>query len=216
MVQFTHMLEHIQTILETLVQSDLVLVSALTVWFIVFMSGENGAIFILALAFSGYIDPSLAVVFIFLGSLTADMFWYLITISTLRPWIEKRFRKSTEVQAKSHASLFSFARAHPYTVLILIKFLVGLRLLLTIYIASRTDIPFRRYFICNVIANTLFVGTLYSLSWLISIGVGGVLDIKNNLFHLLTVLAIITIGTQVLIRLLQKPIERLLSRRRIS
>ena len=210
------MLEHAHTILETLVQSDLVLVSALTIWFLVFLSGENGAIFILALTLSGYIDSSLAVVFIFLGSLTADMFWYLVTISTLRPWIEKRFHKSTEVQAKSHASLFSLARTHPYTVLILIKFLVGLRLLLTVYIASRTDIPFRRYFICNVIANVLFVGTLYGLSWLISIGVGGVLDIKNNLFHLLTVLAVITIGTQILIRLLQKPIEQFLSQRKSS
>ncbi len=208
------MIEAFYTLLQTHIQSDLVLVSAFTIWLITFLSGENGAIFILAVALNHFIDLPLAIVFIFLGSLSADMFWYLVTISTLRPWIQKRFQQKTQTEAQSHASLFSLAKNHPYTVLILIKFLVGLRLVLTIYIASRTDIPFRRYFICNVIANILFVGALYGLSWLISMGVGGVLDVKNNLFHLITIVLVITVGTQLIIRSLQRPLERLLARKK--
>lgn len=206
------MIESITSVFGVWMESDAVLVGALASWLITFLLGEAGGIFALTYALNGALDVPVTLVFVFLGSLSADMFWYAVTVSTLRPQIERRFRKkSTSEQRSFLRSILRYADTHPYTILLLIKFLLGMRLILTIFIATRRDIPFQKYLVCNIIANILFVTTLYGIAVLLHASVGDMLDLRNNIFHIVALVIIIAAGSQALFRIGERFIVRLLS-----
>jgi membrane protein DedA with SNARE-associated domain len=207
------MIETLYTTFITWIESDVVLLGACAAWLAAFFTGEGGGILVLAYALEGTIDTSVALVFIFLGSLSADMFWYLVTASTLRPWFEKYFKKASVKEPKKVSlPVLEYAKRHPYSVLLLIKFLVGLRLVLTIYIAARKDIPFGKYFVCNIIANILFVAALYGIALSVHATLGNTLDIKNNISHAITLVVIVVVGSQIVLRIGERVIARYLAR----
>ncbi len=203
------------SLLSAWITSDATLLGALAAWLATFSLGEAGGIFILTYALSDTIDLNVALVFVFLGSFSADMFWYGVTVSALRPWFEKRFKKrQKDTDAALTIPMINYAKKHPYIVLLLIKFLMGLRLILTITIASRRDISFSTYLLCNIVANILFVGALYSISSFVHESVGDALDLKNNIFHLLTLIVIIGVGSQILFRFSERFVTQYITRNR--
>ncbi len=195
------MLDTFLTFLNSLLQSDTTIISAFAVWLSTFSLGENGALIAFTLSLQGFIDPSIALCFVFLGSLSADMFWYVMTTSAIRPWYERRF--GTSKTAKEAAGPFlSLAEKHPYGVLVIIKFLVGIRLFLTIYILTKKHIRLSAYLLCNILANILFTSAVYLLAFSFYKGAEQVLTTEHTITTVITMLCIVGIGGNLLIRLI--------------
>ena len=186
--------------INTLLQSDLVLVSAFAVWLSTFSLGENGALVAFTLSLQGFIDPFIALFFVFLGSLSADMFWYIMTTSAIRPWYERTFKKPKASESTAGPFL-RIAEKHPYGVLIIIKFLVGIRLFLTIYILTKNRISLSAYLICNTFANILFTGAVYLLAFAFFKGAEQVLTTEHTITTIITMVLVVGIGGNLLIRL---------------
>ncbi len=199
------------TFLSSAIQSDLVVVSAVTVWFTTFLFGENSAFVIFTLSFEGYLDPFLAIVFVFLGSLSADLFWYGATVGAIRPWYERRTKKLFNKNAENKP-LIAIADRYPYVMLVLIKFLVGVRLVLTVYIVTKKRIPFGTYLLCNTLANILFVGMIFYLTHLFYTGAEQVITAERSLATFATILFAVAVVGNLLLRgvsiLLAKILER--------
>ncbi|QQR64574.1 hypothetical protein IPH92_03360 [Candidatus Kaiserbacteria bacterium] len=206
------MLEAILSQTEIYLQSDIALVSLFVIWLITFLTGENGALLALVLAFQGYLPIQDAILFSFLGSLSADIFWYGMTVSTIRPWIEKKFKKKfpKKVEAEQR-SFFALADTHPYIVLVFIKFLVGIRLFLTVYIISKKNIPFIRYVIVNVFANILFIAGLTLLAWFFSESTEYAFKTEQTITHLFTLIVVVSIGGNIVLRFLEKVVLKIIN-----
>lgn len=194
--------------LNSLLQSDFVLISAFAVWLSTFSLGENGALIAFTLSLQGFIDPLLAMSFVFLGSLSADLFWFIMTTSAIRPWYERRFKKP-EATKEAAGPFLGIAEKHPYGVLVIIKFLVGIRLFLTIYILTKKHIRFGAYLICNVLANILFTGAVYLLAFSFYKGAEHVLSTEHTITTVITMLCIVGIGGNLLIRLVSNVIVKI-------
>lgn len=195
------MFESFLNFLNSLLQSDFVFVSAFAVWLSTFSLGENGALIAFTLSLQGFIDPLVALSFVFLGSLSADMFWYIMTTSAIRPWYERKFKKP-KASKESVGTFVHIAERHPYFVLVIIKFLVGIRLFLTIYILTKNRIGLGAYLICNVLANILFTGTVYLLAFSFYKGAEHVLTTEHTITTIASMVFVVGIGGNLLIRLL--------------
>ena len=203
------------TVIEHLLHSDVVATGAFGAWLATFLTGENGALLVLALAEGGYLPLPIALSFTFLGSLSADLFWYLVTVGALRSWFERRFPRTFGNDAqKESRPFFSIAERHPYLLLTFIKFLVGVRLVLTVYIVAKKRIPLRTYIIINTVANAIFIGVLYALVALSSHGASHTVGAGGNVKHLLTTIVVVVVGVNVFLRLLEHLVARVLKRGR--
>jgi len=207
------MIESALSYVEILLQSDIYLISAFAVWLVTFVIGENGALISLTFAHQGYISLFLAVVFTFLGSLSADLFWYFVTRGAIRPLIDKRLKRKKTKKKKTGKAFFHLADKYPYHILILIKFMVGIRLILTIYIVAKHKIPLHKYLLCNIVANTLFVGVLFALVWTLGESLSALMSAENGLFGLVTTVFIVAVIGNIALRLLQGIILRLLKKK---
>ncbi len=206
MLQFRYrMLESTFSYLETLIQSDLILVSAFAVWLVTFLAGENGGLLSIFMAFQDYVNLSVALVFTFLGSLSADLFWYFTTTMAIGPMLDKRKKKKLQKGKKpDDKSFFLFADKHPYLLLIFIKFMVGVRLVLTVYVVAKHKIPFYKYLFCNLIANFLFVTGLYLLVWSLHESLDTLFGVDKGISTLLTTIFIVVVAGNVIFRFVQQ------------
>lgn len=196
------MFETIFTLVEGWLYSDISMMSAFAIWFVTFIAGENGGLLSVILAFHGYFGFFEALFFTFLGSLSADVFWYFATTKMIIPLHQKWFKKKLEKSKVSqNKSFLKAVDRHPYLFLVFIKFLVGVRLLLTIYIVIQHRISFRAYLICNVIANTLFVAGIYTLAWFFSESMEYAFQAGEHITGILTTVFVITVGGNILFHL---------------
>ncbi len=178
------------------------------------MAGENGGLLSISFAHQEFIPLSIALVFTFLGSLSADLFWYFVTVTTISPYFNRWFKKPKNVKKNNdNKQFFELANKRPYLILIFIKFLVGVRLVLTIYIVAKHKIPFVKYLLCNVVANILFVGVLFTFVWTMSESLGLAGGGDNSLFRVVTIIFFITLIGNLVMRLFHKIIIKLLERR---
>ncbi len=188
-------------------QSHIILWGPIAIWVTVFLFGENGALIAFAFSAQGFISPADALIFSFLGSFSADLFWYFIIVSTFRSWYERHFKKTLRA-SDTKRSFLSLADNHPYALLILLKFLVGVRLILTFYILTKKKLPFQAYFFCILLGNILFVAVLFPIGWLLGTGAKEALLIGQGLSSILTTLVIVGITSQALLYLIRRALLR--------
>lgn len=105
---------------------------ALAIILATFLLGENAALASFALSAEGYIHPIKAIIFVFIGSMLADTFWFLVTEYILKKHYKKYL--DTKLKNSNEKMLARLVDNHFFLVIIFIKFLVGVRLFLTIYI----------------------------------------------------------------------------------
>ncbi|MDP2838312.1 MAG: VTT domain-containing protein [Candidatus Moranbacteria bacterium] len=187
------------------VQSSLVLWGPLVVWPVVLLTGEGGAIVAFAFAAQGYLDPASAIVFAFLGSFSADLFWYYATTGAIKPWFIRRAAEKPLDEEKSRAFI-GLVENHPYILLIILKFLMGIRLMLTIYILTKKKINLKAYFLCTLLGNLLFITILFPVGWLLGKGLGESLFLQKNISGTITVILVVGIGSQIVFRIIRKSI----------
>lgn len=200
--------------IETLFHSNTIAMSSLAVFLATFFAGENGALFSILLALQGFIPMTDAIVFSFLGSLSADLFWYAITVSTIRPWVDRRLQKRMSEGKNEQKPLFSIADRYPYTILVFIKFLVGIRLILTIYVVAKKRIHLSLYLICNILANILFIGVLFVLAWFLNEGTDYALHAEKNITRLIATVMAVGIGANILLRVFEHVVLNFLKKRK--
>lgn len=173
---------------------------------VVFLWGENGAIVAFALSAQGYINPVSAAIFAFLGSFLADLFWYVACASALRPCVLKRTKQDLKPE-KPPSTLIGLARLHPYITLTILKFLMGVRLMLTIYILTSRKIPFRAYFICTAFGNLLFISVLFPLGWYLGKGLSHALALEKSITSIVTLMLVFGVGSQLVFYAVKRTIS---------
>lgn len=154
-----------------------------------FLLGENAAIAIFALSAQGYIHPVNALIFVFFGSMLADIFWFFMTEYVIRHHYEKRITKS--MQSDDKRFIISLVDKHFFWVLIFIKFLMGMRLVLTIYIVLKNRIPFFQKVLIDAVGTVLFLAVLFPIGWLFGKGVSSALSLEQNILTILSAVVFI-------------------------
>lgn len=178
-----------------IMQSSLSTHGAIAVWFGVFLSGETGILAASALSAQGHINPWTVVVWAFLGSLSADIFWYWMIEKIIKKRDKKYFQKPAS--PKTEALLIRFTDRNTFFVLTFIKFLVGMRLFLTFYIVLKKHIPFRTYLSLNSLGTMFFIAVLFPAGWFLGRGISSVLSLERGLSSAVSVVVIIFIFFQI-------------------
>ena len=179
----------------------------LVVYLSVFFLGENGVLAASMLSSQGYLLPPTVLLYAALGSLSADIFWYVITVSVLKRMYEKKSLKK-ETISEQKMFLLKVAEKHTFLFLTFIKFLIGMRLFLTIYILLKKHIPFTKYLLINCIGTVLFIGVLFPLGWLLGKGVSSALSVERGVVGVVSVVVVVIIIANFLPRLLAFIIAR--------
>lgn len=193
------------SIITTLIQSLEVLLAdygQFTVGLSVFFLGENAALAVFALSAKGLIDPRVAFVWAFLGSFASDIFWFLIAEYVFKKYYERKIKEAK--QDKSNRFLMRLIDKHFFITLVIIKFLVGMRLILTLYIVLKNKIPFITKAALNIIATALFMAVLFPIGWHLGLGSSDSLSIEQNLVQVVT----IVVGSIIVLHLLSKLVSK--------
>jgi len=172
----------------------------LVVYLSVFLLGENGVLAASMLSSQGYLSPQTVFLYAALGSLSADVFWYVIIMTVLKRIRGGRILKQ-ETTNERKKFVLTMAERHTFLFLTFIKFLIGMRLFLTTYILLKKHIPFVRYLLINAIGTILFIGVLFPLGWLLGKGVASALALERGVVGLVSTVVIVIILANLLPRL---------------
>jgi membrane protein DedA with SNARE-associated domain len=119
----------------------------------------------------------------------ADIFWFFMTEYVIRRHYEKRITKS--MQSDDKRFIISLVDKHFFWVLIFIKFLMGMRLVLTIYIVLKNRIPFFQKVLIDAVGTVLFLAVLFPIGWLFGKGVSSALSLEQNILTILSAVVFI-------------------------
>ncbi|MDO8520589.1 MAG: hypothetical protein Q7S52_00575 [bacterium] len=169
------------------------------VYFGVFLLGENGALAAFMLAAQEQLTPQTAFLYAVLGSLSADIFWYWTSVKVLKRFFEKKFLQQEASEQKIF--LLKMADQHTFVFLTFIKFLVGMRLFLTVYILLKKQISFARYLLINVVGTVLFIGVLFPAGWFLGKGISAAFTLERGITGLFSVIIVATILFNLLSRI---------------
>ncbi len=181
-----------------IMQSSLSAYGAMVVWLGVFLSGETGILAASALSAQGHIDLWTVVVWAFLGSLSADVFWYWMIEKIIKKRNKKYFQKPAS--PKAEALLIRLADRNTFFVLTFIKFLVGMRLFLTFYIVLKKHIPFRTYLFLNSLGTAFFIAVLFPAGWFLGKGISSALSLERGFSGVISIVVLVLLFSQVLRR----------------
>ena len=182
---------------------------ALVIVLATFLLGENAALAAFALSAQGYIHSLKAIVFVFIGSMLADTFWFLITECVLK----KQYKKYLDLKLKNsnEKMLARLVDKHFFVVLIFIKFLVGVRLFLTIYIILKNKIPFYKLAILNAIGTALFIAVIFPMGWFFGKGFSSIMLAGNWVIKVLSMVVFVVLFVSFLSRLVMFIVRRYLA-----
>jgi len=179
---------------------------AFTVAVSVFFLGENAALAIFALAGLGFISPVEAFLWAFVGSLLSDVFWFFIAEFVLRKHYEKRVKEAK--QEESNRFFMRLIDNHFFWMLIFIKFMVGIRLILTIYIVLKNKIPFWKKVLLDSIGTFLFMGALFPVGWYLGKGNSESLSIEQGLERIITGIVLLIVISHLIMKFVPILIEK--------
>lgn len=171
-----------------------------------FLLGENAALAIFALSAQGYINPIKAIVSVFIGSMAADSFWFFITEYVFRSHYERKFNK--ESKDENHQFMIRLIDKHFFWVLIFIKFLVGMRLFLTVYIVLKNRIPFFRKVLLDAVGTVLFLAVIFPVGWFFGKGVSSALSVEKRVSDILSIIVLVIAFGVILPRIITYILKR--------
>ncbi|MBP6975521.1 MAG: hypothetical protein KBB51_01680 [Candidatus Moranbacteria bacterium] len=177
------------------------------VFFGTFLLGEN--VIIAAFIFAAT-QPNIflgTITFVLLATLATDIFWYLMAVHVISKTSIKTFFERKCTAANGEPLPWHIIYRYPASLLFIIKFLVGIRILLSVSIVLKTRISFRKFLLFDALGAVFFIAILGSVSWLIGTG------INPSAHHILTTI----IFTVVIVSLLLHWLSRtLLKHQRIT
>lgn len=161
---------------------------------------ENAILAAFSLSINGsigqYIGIALAAI---AGTLTNDLVIFAVT----RHWI-KYFSKE-KVNKKEASTIFEkiFFR-NIFLSLLFIKFVFGMRIILTVYIIAKKELSFKKYLRYNLCGISLYVFVLGVIGWLIGKGVSNVSGNYHKAIGVITGIVIVTVSMRFLWDILRK------------
>lgn len=163
------------------------------------VAGENGILIAFLFvqsqpAFSGGV-----ILAAYGATLAADLSWYWVGRYGIRRFQSKK--KMREVQKIEPAWEHFFDR-HILLSLLCIKFLVGLRVILTLYLAKK--IPLKRYLIWDSLGIWLFLGVLWGVARLVHQGTEGALETYQVIIRVLVALGALALLSRLVGYFLQR------------
>lgn len=172
-----------------------------------FLLGEN--IIIAAFVFTAT-HPSLfpgTLLMTLCGTLTADIFWYLIAIHVISKTRLKNILKKKSSDT-ALGPILRIADRHPYLLLLCIKFLAGVRLFLSLSIITRTHMSFRQFLFFDTLGAIIFITLLSTLGWFASTQASAV-----SVYSTITTALIATATLSLTLHILSKVLPKILSKR---
>lgn len=142
-----------------------------------FLLGENIILIAFLLSAQGYLEPSSTIIICFLGSLSADLFWYFFGNIFLPDYKVLKFLENDKFYGNRFINLL--LRQNQLVTFTFIKFLVGIRLILTLGFVLIKKVSFFRYLLLCIISNSIFIIVLYGFTFLAKKGIA-VLPIYHN------------------------------------
>lgn len=158
-----------------------------------FLLGENMILATsIVAATQPYIFPSTFAIEL-LATLSADIFWYLMAVHVVA---KTRFNNLFEkINAYTEKTPWHIASS-PVLLLLIIKFLVGVRILLLVSIVLKTKLSFIEFLFLNTLGVILFVTVINGIGWLIGSG------IHPSAYHIFTAIVLSIITLSLLLHLL--------------
>lgn len=148
----------------------------LATFFGTFFTGENAIVTAFIISknqFSSYFGIAVVA---YAATMAADVFWYLVGRYGFI-----RLRKQETEQEQVFESMFQrWFHKHLIFSLLIIKFLVGFRLVLTVYLAKKQELTLKRYLLFNSFGIILFIAVLFGVSWLVRREANDVLDLYRT------------------------------------
>jgi membrane protein DedA with SNARE-associated domain len=183
-------MEHLVLAVHTM-ETWLSLYGGLAVLVGTFLLGENAALASFALSAQGYIHPVKAVLFVFIGSMLADIFWFFVTEYIFR----KKYEKYPDVKPKNDTEkmLMNLVDHHFFWILIFIKFLIGMRLFLTVYIVLKNKIPFFRKVILDAVGTVIFLLVIFPAGWFFGKGVSSIISLSGGFMGVVSILVFVVL-----------------------
>lgn len=155
-----------------------------------FVGGEETILVISALAAGGLLSFTPLLAMSFLGTMASDMLWFLFGV---------RFASWLETKPRMHEKFVVIERfieektkGRDMLALLITKFLYGTRLI-TIFYLARKKMPFRVFFVYNVLVTALWSVVVCVLGWMAGQGVSWIATAFGNVTFALSVLIIVGI-----------------------
>lgn len=182
-------MEHIEWMLKTL-KHALEVHEAMAVIVGTFFLGESAMLASFALSAQGFINPLKAIVYVFIGSMAADIFWFFMTEYVFRPHYEsylvKRLKKAEDNE--NERFIMRLIDKHFFWTLIFIKFLMGMRLILTIYIVLKNRIPFYQKVAIDAVGTVLYLAVIFPAGWFLGKGISSVLAVEQGFIAVISII----------------------------
>ena len=157
--------------------------------------GENATIPAFVLANQGYLNLTVVIVAAYLASLSADLFWYFICRFFFKKFdLEKWYRKTNI----SNQRIYKFVLdKHIFFSITFIKFLIGLRLILTLAMIMIKKFTFKKFLIFSVLSNVVLISGLSILGLLVSRGID-LLPVYRGISGMFTIIVLSVILVNVI------------------
>ncbi len=152
-----------------------------------FFLGENVTIPAFVLANQGYVSIWVVLVATYLASLCADIFWYGICYFFFKKFDLEKWYNKTHI---SNQRIYKFIlEKHTFVSITFIKFLVGLRLILTLALILIKKFSFKKFVLFSALSNIVLIAGLSILGLLISHGLN-LLPIYRGVSSIVTIVII--------------------------
>lgn len=133
-----------------------------------FFLGEYATIPLFVLANQGYAELATVAFLVYTASLSADLFWYFVATIFFKNFDLDKWYRETHI---SNRKLYNFVlNKHLVFSVTFVKFLVGLRLILTLSLILIKKFSFLRYLGFSLLSNLFLIIGLYILGFSINSG----------------------------------------------
>ncbi len=133
-----------------------------------FFLGEYATIPLFILGIKGYADLKTIAITIYLASLSADLFWYIIARTFLKNYDINKWYEKANI---SNQKMFKFILDNNILFSItFIKFLIGLRLILTLSLILIKKLSFKEFLGFSILSNIFLIIGLYLIGLSVSHG----------------------------------------------
>ncbi len=160
-----------------------------------FFLGENATIPAFVLSHQGVLNVWTVVIATYLASLCADIFWYGVCYFFFRKFDLEKWYNKTHI---SNQKIYRFILdKHVFVSVTFIKFLIGLRLILTLALILIKKFSFKKYLIFSILSNLFLVAGLFIIGILISYGIN-VLPVYRGISGITTIIIVSIVAANIL------------------
>lgn len=145
------------------------------------------------LSSQGTLDPKMAFTSCLLGALLGDSVMYMIGRFFGHSWLTKHPSMARFIDAEKEEKFEHAVRRHGFKVLLLTRFLVGVRG--PVYFAAgAAKVPYLRFLLWDLIGATIVVGVIFGLGYKFGNGIAKIIGNAEEVATAVVVLGLMSVG----------------------